>query len=80
MTSPWSFAIWGMDIISPFAPGKGQAKLFLVEVDYFIKWIEVESLTSISVKNVQNFVWRSIVCRFEVSHAIITDNDRQFID
>jgi len=23
LTSPWSFAIWGMNIIDPFAPGKG---------------------------------------------------------
>jgi len=23
MTSPWPFAIWGMDIIDPFSPDKG---------------------------------------------------------
>jgi len=28
----------------------------------------------------QNFVWKSIVCRFGVPHTIITDNGRQFID
>ena len=49
-------------------------------VDYFTKWIEVEPLASISAKNVQNFVWRSIVCRFGVPHTIITNNGRQFID
>jgi len=78
--SPWSFAIWGMDIIGPFSPGKGQTKFLLVGVDYFTKWIEAEPLASISAKNVQNFVWRSIVCRFGVPHTIITDNGRQFID
>ena len=78
--SPWPFAIWGMDIIGPFSPGKGQTKFLLVGVDYFTKWIEVEPLASISAKNVQNFVWRSIVCRFDVPHTIITDNGRQFID
>jgi len=49
-------------------------------VDYFTKWIEAEPLTSISAKNVQNFVWRSIVCRFSVSHTLITANCWQFID
>ena len=78
--SPWSFAIWEMDIIGPFAPGKGQTKFLLVGVNYFTKWIEVEPLASISTKNVQNFVWRSIVCRFGVPHTIIIDNGRQFID
>jgi len=33
-----------------------------------------------SAKNVENFIWRSIVCRFGVPHIIITDNGRQFID
>ena len=78
--SPWSFAIWGMDIIGPFSPGKGQTKFLLVGVDYFTKWIEVEPLASISAKNMQNFVWKSIVCRFGVPHTIITNNGRQFID
>ena len=69
-----------MDIISPFASRKGQTNFLLVGVDYFTKWIEVEPLASISAKNVQNFVWKSIVCRFGVPNKIITDNGRQFID
>ena len=74
MVSPWLFAIWGMNIIDPFSPSKGQTKFLLVGVDYFTKWIEVEPLASISTKNVQNFVWRCIVCWFEVPRTIITDN------
>jgi len=50
ITSPWPFAIWGMDIIGPFSPGKAQTKFFLVGVDYFTKWIEAEPLASISKK------------------------------
>ena len=69
-----------MDIIDPFAPGKGQTKFLLVGVDYFTKWIKVKPLASISPKNVQNFLWRSIVCRFGIPNTIITYNGRQFID
>jgi len=50
-------------LISTFAPGKGKTKFLLVEVDYFTKWIESEPLAFVSAKNVQNFVWRSIVVR-----------------
>jgi len=57
LTSPWSFVVWGMDIIDPFAPGKGQTKFLLDRVNYFTKWIEAEPLASISTKNVQNLVW-----------------------
>jgi len=69
-----------MDIIGPFAPGKGQSKFLLVGIDYFTKWIEVEPLTVITVRNVQNFVWKNIVCRFGLPQIIITDNGWQFTD
>jgi len=69
-----------MDIIGPFAPGKGQCKFLLVGVDYFTKWIEAEPLMAITARNVQNFVWKNIVCRFGLPQVIITDNGRQFTD
>jgi len=67
-----------MDIIGPFAPSKGQCKFLLVGIDYFTKWIEFEPLTGIIAKNVENFIWKNIVCRFGLPQVIITDNNRQF--
>ena len=49
-------------------------------MDYFTKWIEVESLASISARNVQNFVCKNIVCRFRLPNMIVSDNGLQFID
>jgi len=69
-----------MDIIGPFAKRKGQCKFLLVGIGYFTKWIEAEPLTSITARNVQNFVWKNIVCRFGLPQIIIIDNDRQFTD
>jgi len=69
-----------MDIIGPFSPSKGQCIFLLVKVDYFTKWIEVEPLAMITTQNVQNFVWKTIICRFGIPHVIITDNDWQIID
>jgi len=70
-----------MNIIGrPFPPGKGQCKFLLVGIDYFTKWIEAEPLTVITARNVQSFVWKSIVCRFGLPLVIITDNGRQFTD
>jgi len=63
-----------------FRTRKRQTKFLLIGVDYFTKWIEAEPLASILAKNVQIFVWRSIVCRSGVPNTKITDNDRQFID
>jgi len=46
--SPWPFAKWGIDILGPFSPGKGQVKFLIVAVDYFTKWIEAKPLTTIT--------------------------------
>jgi len=80
ITAPWPFSKWGMDIVGPFTPGKGQVKFLLVAVDYFSKWIEAEPLANITAKQVQRFLWKNIICRYGVPHTIITDNGRQFID
>ena len=44
--SPWPFAKWGMDILGPFSPGKGQVKFLIVAVDYFTKWNYTNQLTA----------------------------------
>ena len=50
----------------------------LIAIDYFTKWVEAEALATIIETKVQNFVWKNIVCRFEIPRKIISDNDRQF--
>lgn len=39
-----------------------------------MKWIEVEALTYITKAKVCDIIWKSIICRFELSWAIIMDN------
>nr|KYP63982.1 Transposon Ty3-I Gag-Pol polyprotein [Cajanus cajan] len=79
MMSAWPFSQWGMDILGPFPPAKGQLKFLLVAIDYFTKWIEACPLTKITTENVQRFTWRNIICRFGIPHTLVTDNGRQFI-
>nr|KYP58025.1 Transposon Ty3-I Gag-Pol polyprotein [Cajanus cajan] len=79
MMSSWPFAQWGMDIIGPFPPAKGQLKFLLVAIDYFTKWIEARPLARITTENIQKFTWKSIICKFKIPHSLVTDNGRQFI-
>ena len=37
ISSPWPFATWGIDIISPLPQGKKQVKFLLVAINYFTK-------------------------------------------
>nr|KYP40262.1 Gypsy retrotransposon integrase-like protein 1 [Cajanus cajan] len=79
MMSAWPFSQWGIDILGPFPPAKGQLKFFLVVIDNFTKWIETCPLAKITTENVQRFTWRSIICRFGIPPTLVTDNGRQFI-
>ena len=78
VTSPWPFQKWGLDILGPLPIGKGQCKFIIVAVDYFTKWAEAEPLAIITKQKILNFVWRSIICRFGIPKALVSDNGKQF--
>ena len=78
MTAPWPFAQWGLDIIGPFLMALRQLKFLVVGIDYFMKWVEVEALATIAEKNIRSFVWRNIICRYEIPKVLVSDNGRQF--
>ncbi|RVW97559.1 Transposon Ty3-I Gag-Pol polyprotein [Vitis vinifera] len=76
--SPWPFTLWGMDIVSPLPIASAQKKFLLVATDYFSKWVEVEAYASIKDKDISKFIWKNIVCRFEILQALVADNGPQF--
>ena len=78
VTSPWLFQQWGLDILGPLPIGKGQCKFIIVAVDYFTKWAEAEPLATITEQKIRNFVWRSIICRFGILRALVSDNIKKF--
>ena len=78
ITSPWSFALWGIDIVGPLPTALAQKRLLLVATDYFSKWVEAEAFASIKDKDVVQFVWKTIVCWFGIPQSIVTDNGLQF--
>ena len=78
LSSPWPFAQWGLDIVSPFPKTARNKRYLLVDTDYFTKWVEAESLANIRDADAKKFIWRNIVTRFEVPQTLISDNGLQF--
>ena len=78
IASLWPFTQWGIDIVGPLPQDKGQVKFLLVVIDYFTKWVEAEALATITEARMWSFVWKNIICRFEIPLTIISDNGRQF--
>ncbi|XP_022007706.1 uncharacterized protein K02A2.6-like [Helianthus annuus] len=70
----------GMDIVGPFPPSKGGVKFLPVAVDYFTKWPEVKPLEKITGKQVIDFVWENIICRYGLRGVLVTDNGKQFAE
>ena len=52
LTAPWPFAQWGLDIMGPFPTTLRQLKFLVVGIDYFTKWVEAETLATITEKNI----------------------------
>ena len=78
IASSWPFAQWEIDIIGLLPRSRRQVKFLLVSIDYFIKWVEVEVLSTITIAKIQSFVWKNIICRFGIPRTIISDNGWQF--
>ena len=78
LSSPWSFAQWGLDIVEPFPKAVGNKKYLLIDTDYFTKWVEAEPLANIKDVDAKRFVWKNIVTQFGVPHVLISDNGLQF--
>jgi hypothetical protein len=74
----WPLQRWGLDLLGPLPPAKGNLKYVVVVVEYFSKWIEAKPLATITSATIQKFFWPNIVCRFDVPKAITIDNETQF--
>jgi len=77
--SPWPFHKRGVDIVGSFPLAYGRLKFLIVGVDYFTKWIEVESVAKITTDHVNKFYWKKFICRLGLLKYIVTDNGTQFI-
>ncbi|KAL0303534.1 UNVERIFIED_CONTAM: Gag-Pol polyprotein [Sesamum radiatum] len=72
------FNQWGIDILGPFPQAVAQKKFIVVAVEYFSKWVEAEALAKITEREMINFIWKNIICRFGIPRVLISDNGTQF--
>ncbi|GLT26301.1 hypothetical protein SLA2020_013820 [Shorea laevis] len=78
LMAPWPFASWGLDLLGPFVKAVGGITHLIVGVNYFIKWVEAQPLSSLTFKKVEDFIFSSIIYRYEIPNQIIFDNGTQF--
>lgn len=54
-------------MVEPLSLGKGEVKYKIVWVNYFMKWVKVKPIKTITSKTVTKFLWKNIICRFRIS-------------
>jgi len=54
--------------------GMRQMKFLVVQIDYFTKWVKEEPLAKITKQNVRSFIWKNIICRFEIPWVLVLNN------
>ena len=75
LAAPWPFSMWGIDVIGAIEPkASNEHHFIIVAIDYFTKWFEAASYTSITRNVVIRFIKKEIICRYGLPRKIITDN------
>ena len=62
LSSPWPFTAWGIDIIGEIRSNASNGhKYIVVAIDYFSRWIEVESFSTLKAKQMAKFIQKSLI-------------------
>uniref|UniRef100_A0A2N9GSI0 Uncharacterized protein n=1 Tax=Fagus sylvatica TaxID=28930 RepID=A0A2N9GSI0_FAGSY len=65
--------LWALSLVH-----QGTRRFLIVATDYFTKWVEAEPLSHIREVDTKRFLWKSIITRFGIPWAVISDNGTQF--
>ena len=79
LTSPWPFLVWGIDIIGKISLKSSSGHEFiLVAIDYFTKWVKIDSYARLTSFGVASFIISHIIYRYGVPHEFILDRGVHF--
>ncbi|MCO5564639.1 hypothetical protein L7F22_018305 [Adiantum nelumboides] len=73
-----TFENWGVDVIGPL-PGTRNGKHYILSaMDYMTKWPEAKASRGATSKDVCNFIFDYICCRFGVPLELVSDQGKKF--
>ncbi|XP_077223077.1 uncharacterized protein LOC143856695 [Tasmannia lanceolata] len=78
MAGPLPFAMWGMDLVSPFPKALRGHTMLYVAINYFTKWVEVKAVARPNFKATVKFFYHDVVCCLGIPKVFVTDNRPQF--
>lgn len=79
MTSCQPFDMWRLDVIGPINKNtSNEHRFILVAINYFTKWVEASSYTHVTQKVVKKLIEKDLVCHYDLSTKLITNNSHCF--
>ena len=79
LTSPWSFLVWGIDVIGKVSPkSSNDHEYILVAIDYFTKCVEVVFNSKLTAVKVAKFIKSHIIYQYGVPHEFISNRGVHF--
>ena len=58
----WPLTMWWINLIGQLPKGRGSVQYAVVDIDYLIKWVDAEALTSITLAKIKKFIYKDIIC------------------
>ncbi|KAM1041137.1 hypothetical protein ACFX2C_030342 [Malus domestica] len=77
--SLWPFMQWTINLVGLIPPTTEGRGIMIVATDYFTKWIKAKPMTTTTMTDIERFIWKNIICRFNIPHSIITANGLQLV-
>ncbi|CAL8167732.1 unnamed protein product [Prunus armeniaca] len=62
---------WVIDLVGLLPPVPAKNDMMIFATDYYTKWIEAETLSSIKEADVERFIWGNIICRFGCLQSLV---------
>lgn len=72
------FAHWGIDHFGLFPKALASKNYLIVTIIHFTRWIEVKALASITTRDLKEFFYEDVICRFRIPKILISDNGKHF--
>src|ERR1044072_2121043 len=72
------FDYWGIDLVRPLPFTVKRNHYIIVVTDYFTKWPKARPLKRADTQSVADFIYDKIICRFEPSGVIQSDQGSYF--
>ncbi|KAI4346240.1 hypothetical protein L6164_013308 [Bauhinia variegata] len=76
----YPFYTWCFDLICPINPHSWGKAWTLTATEQFTRWVEAIPLRKASGEAMVDFMKEYIICRFEISKRIMSDNETPFIN